>query len=140
MSAASSQAPMTHSRHRQRFMASSIAKRPPPGWTGGPERFCTIGPVRKLHLVAAAAVGAGLLLLLQGERPVAAVPGQPDPLGLPIEYRPGCYMPPGFPLQGSVRLLSWPVVEAGKRHRIRLEYTVGEAGVAQRSTPAPCAG
>ena len=40
-------------------------------------------------------------------------------------------MPPGFPLEGSVELLTSPVVQAGKRHRIRIDYTVGEAGVRQ---------
>ena len=39
-------------------------------------------------------------------------------------------MPPGFPVQGKVRLLSPSVVQAGERHRIRIEYTVGDAGVA----------
>ncbi|MFQ5928404.1 MAG: hypothetical protein ACE5MK_01805 [Acidobacteriota bacterium] len=43
-----------------------------------------------------------------------------------IEYRPGAYFPEGFPLHGQVRLLSSPVVEAGKRERIRFEYTVGD--------------
>ncbi len=46
-----------------------------------------------------------------------------------MEYRPGGYMPPGFPVEGSVRLLTSPVVRAGERHRIRLEYTVGDAGI-----------
>lgn len=40
-------------------------------------------------------------------------------------------MPPGFPLQGKVTLLTSPVVQAGKRHRIRLEYEVGDAGLAE---------
>ena len=40
-------------------------------------------------------------------------------------------MPPGFPLQGSVKLLTSPVVQAGERHRIRVEYTVGDIGVVE---------
>ena len=51
---------------------------------------------------------------------------RPDPTKIPVEYRPGAYFPPGSPLQGEVKLLSPPVVEMGKRHRIRVEYTLGE--------------
>lgn len=83
MSAALSQAPMTHSRHR--LMASSIAKHPPRRWADSSDRFRAIGLVNNLQLVAAAAIGVGLLLVLEGGRAVAAVPRESDPLGLPIE-------------------------------------------------------
>jgi hypothetical protein len=43
-----------------------------------------------------------------------------------IEYRPGGYFPEGFPLHGTVRLLSAPVAEMGQRTRVRVEYTVGD--------------
>lgn len=55
---------------------------------------------------------------------------RPDPTRIPVEYRPGAYFPPGSPLQGEVKLLSPPVVEMGKRHRIRVEYTLGERTIA----------
>jgi len=48
----------------------------------------------------------------------------------PIDYRPGAYMPEDFPLHGVVRLLSAPTLEAGKRARIRIEYEVGDRGLA----------
>lgn len=51
---------------------------------------------------------------------------RPDPTKIPVEYRPGAYFPPGAPLEGEVKLLSPPVVEMGQRHRIRVEYTLGE--------------
>ncbi len=38
-------------------------------------------------------------------------------------------MPPGFPLEGTVRLLTSPVARAGERHRVRVEYIVGVSGV-----------
>jgi hypothetical protein len=68
---------------------------------------------------------------LSRDRPAAAEPEAANPASLRIEYRPGAYMPPGFPLEGSVKLLSPPVVQAGERHRIRIEYTVGDAGIVQ---------
>lgn len=59
----------------------------------------------------------------------AAVWGdRPDPAKSRIEYRPGAWFPPEFPLHGTVKLLTSPVVEMGQRHRIRIEYTVGELG------------
>ena len=71
------------------------------------------------------------LSFLWRERPALAEPQDARPESLRIEYRPGAYMPPGFPLEGSVKLLTAPVVQAGERHRIRIEYTVGQAGIAQ---------
>ncbi len=85
----------------------------------------------RLRLLSVAAIAAGLILLGQFGRLAEAEPDAQDPTTMPIEYRPGAYMPPGFPLEGSVKLLSTPVVQAGERHRIRVEYTVGEAGVRQ---------
>ena len=52
-----------------------------------------------------------------------------NPATMPIEYRPGAWFPPGLELQGQVRLLSSPVVEMGKRERVRVEYTVGDLEV-----------
>jgi len=76
---------------------------------------------------------AGLLVVLTGGGFLASrlvsqpsPPAAPDPAFMPIEYRPGCNFPEGFPLHGTVRLLSSPVVEAGQRARIRVEYTVGD--------------
>jgi hypothetical protein len=43
-----------------------------------------------------------------------------------LEYRPGAWLPPGLELNGTVRLLTSPVVEMGQRHRVRVEYTVGD--------------
>lgn len=85
--------------------------------------------MRSIALVVLAA--AVLFLVLQPDRPVLANPESADPRSLRMEYRPGGYMPPGFPLEGTVRLLSSPVVQAGKRDRIRVEYEVGAAGVAE---------
>ena len=83
-------------------------------------------------LAAAAAAGLAAFFVSAGfDRTATAEPGGTDPASLRIEYRPGGYMPPGFPIEGSVKLLTSPVVRAGERHRIRLEYVVGEAGVAQ---------
>jgi hypothetical protein len=43
-----------------------------------------------------------------------------------VTYKQSGYFPPGFQLYGTVKLLSAPVVEAGKRERIRIEYTAGD--------------
>jgi len=52
----------------------------------------------------------------------------------PLEYQPGAYFPPGFPLNGVIRVLSSPTVEMGQRVQIKVEYLVGanaiEAGSA----------
>jgi len=44
-------------------------------------------------------------------------------------YQPGAYFPPGFPLHGTIRLLSAPVAEMGQRTRVRIEYTIGDLAV-----------
>ena len=85
----------------------------------------------RLRAILTVAVAAALLLALTVEPPATAESEAVDPSSLRLEYRPGAYMPPGFPLQGTVKLLSSPVVQAGERHRIRVEYTVGYAGVAE---------
>ncbi len=85
----------------------------------------------KAHVLLAALVAAISLWYVAADRAARAGPGAEDPASLRMEYRPGGYMPPGFPLQGQVKLLSSPVVQAGERHRIRIEYEVGEAGVAR---------
>jgi hypothetical protein len=54
----------------------------------------------------------------------------PSPFGdKRIEYRPGAYFPPGFPLHGTVKLLSAQTVEAGSRNRHRVELTIGDMPV-----------
>ncbi|MBI1895694.1 MAG: hypothetical protein HYS04_04025 [Acidobacteria bacterium] len=55
-----------------------------------------------------------------------AGPSSPDPAKRRMEYRPGGYFPKGFPLHGTVRLLTPPVAEAGRRVPIRVEYIVGD--------------
>jgi hypothetical protein len=62
---------------------------------------------------------------LWGNRP-AADRADPNPARRPLEYRPGAYFPEGFPLHGEVRLLTAPVAEMGRRHRVKVEYTVGD--------------
>lgn len=57
--------------------------------------------------------------------------GQSDPSGMALQYRPGAYFPEGLTLLGRVRLLSPPVVEMGKRTRVKVEYTVGDQGIEQ---------
>ena len=52
-----------------------------------------------------------------------------DPASRSIEYRPTGYFPKGFPLYGKVRLLTAPIVEMGKRYRVRIEYTVGDMAI-----------
>ncbi len=59
-------------------------------------------------------------------RPAEQRDGLPDPTDMRLEYRPGAWLPPGLELNGTVRLLSSPIVEMGKRHRVRIEYTVGD--------------
>jgi hypothetical protein len=50
----------------------------------------------------------------------------PSPFGdKRIEHRPGAYFPAGFPLHGSVKLLSPQTVEAGSRNQHRVELTIG---------------
>ena len=111
-----------------RFIATSIAER---------AAIRSLGPAlqyNRAHMrlgMLAATTAVGLILWLQVDRPAEAEPGATDPANIRLEYRPGAYMPAGFPLEGSVKLLSAPVVQAGERHRIRVEYTVGKAGVKQ---------
>ena len=71
------------------------------------------------------------IAVVYANRPADKAGAAFDPSSMRIDYRPGGYMPPGFPTQGAVKLLSSPVVEAGKRRRVRIEYTVGPAGAAQ---------
>ena len=73
------------------------------------------------------ALAAGFFALRTESKPAARQ--TQDPSSERIEYRPGAYFPEGFPLHGKVRLLTNPVVEAGKRERIRIEYTVGDVPV-----------
>lgn len=65
------------------------------------------------------------IVTLWGSRPAAA-PDEPNPALRPLEYRPGAFFPEGFPLHGKVRLLTAPVVEMGRRQRVRVEYTAGD--------------
>ncbi len=70
----------------------------------------------KTSVAAAAAIVVALGLWAQSQNPAT----------MAIEYRPGAWFPPGLELQGQVRLLTSPVVEMGKRARVRIEYTVGD--------------
>ncbi len=88
----------------------------------------------RVHLAVLAALAAAALLWAQIGGPASAEPGEGDPAGLRIEYRPGGYMPPGFPLEGAVKLLSPPVAQAGQRSRIRIECVIGDAGMAAGET------
>jgi len=89
----------------------------------------------RVHQARIAAVAALAALALLSRSPESQDQADlPNPARMRIEYRPGGYFPEGFPLHGRVRLLSSPVVEAGRRTRVRIEYTVGdlpvEAGMA----------
>lgn len=70
------------------------------------------------------ALGIGVIANTLVSQPPPA--GGTDPGFMKIEYRPGGFFPEGFPLHGKVRLLTSPIVEMGKRERIRVEYTVGD--------------
>jgi hypothetical protein len=76
-----------------------------------------------IFLIAAAASLSVVSYELRSQSPGAS----DDITGM--EYRPGAYFPEGFPLHGSVRLLSDPIVEAGIRERIEIEYTVGDISI-----------
>jgi len=77
-----------------------------------------------IGLMALAAL-AGALRLVSYQQPAAP----DDPSQRPIKYQPGIYFPDEFPLHGSVRLLTPPVVEMGQRVRIRVEYTAGDIAI-----------
>ena len=107
----------------------------------GPQIVVALGSVRltaalalqstamTLRVLVAISITVGILASLPSLRRAVAEPQLRGADSLGVEYRPGGYMPPGFPLEGSVKLLTSPVVRAGERHRIRIEYTVGDAGV-----------
>ena len=67
----------------------------------------------KTWLLVGTALAAAWLWFAPARPAAVAEPVPADPSALSIEYRPGAYMPPGFPLQGRVRLLTSPVVRAG---------------------------
>ena len=77
--------------------------------------------LRRTHVVTVGVLAALAAMAVWGERP--------DPAKARIEYRPGAWFPPEFPLHGTVKLLTPPVVEMGQRHRIRIEYAVGDLSV-----------
>ncbi len=78
------------------------------------------------HLITAAVLAVVCGVVVTATRPAPEPQGLPDPATMRLEYRPGAYMAPGFPLHGSVRLLTSPVAEMGRRTRVRIEYTVGD--------------
>ena len=80
----------------------------------------------KRHLLTMAVFGAVVIVVVLGSRAARDSGGSSDAPSMRMEYRPGVYFPKGFPLHGEVRLLSAPVVEMGKRTRVRVEYTVGD--------------
>ena len=88
-----------------------------------------IQPRRRTHL-ATAVVLLGLCgATVYATRPAPVPEGLPDPATMRLDYRPGAYFPPEFPLHGEVRLLSSPIVEMGKRTRVKIEYTVGDMAI-----------
>lgn len=78
------------------------------------------------HLLTAAVLAVVCGVVVNATRPAPEPQGLPDPATMRLEYRPGAYMAPGFPLHGSVKLLTSPVAEMGRRTRVRIEYTVGD--------------
>ncbi|MEK7752783.1 MAG: hypothetical protein AAB654_12755 [Acidobacteriota bacterium] len=80
----------------------------------------------KSHLLTVFVLGMAVLIAGLGTRAAREPEGSPDPATMRIEYRPGAYFPEGFPLHGTVRVLTNPVVEMGRRTRIHVEYTVGD--------------
>ena len=78
------------------------------------------------HILTLIALGAVAGVAVWANRPAEQRDGLPDPTNMRIDYRPGAWLPPTLDLNGSVRLLTSPVVEMGKRHRVRIEYTIGE--------------
>ena len=83
------------------------------------------------HSFALLLLACSLIAVVAANRPADQAGAAFDPSSLRIDYRPGGYMPPGFPVEGSVKLLTSPLAAAGKRARVRIEYTVGAAGIAQ---------
>jgi hypothetical protein len=80
---------------------------------------------RFVHLLTFAGLTAAMGAAVLAHRPPQNS-GTPEPAGMKVDYKPGAYFPPGFPLHGRLRLLTAPQAEMGQRTRIRLEYTVGD--------------
>lgn len=76
----------------------------------------------RVWIAAAAATCLTVLLAVRLRSQYGSVQ---SPLGGKIEFRPGGYFPPGFPLHGSVRLLSPPIVEMGSRNQHKVEVRIG---------------
>ncbi len=85
----------------------------------------------RTHLLTLALLALGVAAGYLSSRLVNthAAPADPNPAREKLDLRPGGYFPPGFPLHGSVKLLSQPIVEAGQRTRVRFEYTVGNMAI-----------
>ena len=83
----------------------------------------------RTHLATALVVSGLCAVTVYATRPAPSPEGLPDPATMRLDYRPGAYFPPEFPLHGEVRLLTAPVVEAGKRVRVKIEYTVGDLAI-----------
>ena len=83
----------------------------------------------RTHLATALVVSGLCAVTVYATRPAPSPEGLPDPATMRLDYRPGAYFPPEFPLHGEVRLLTAPVVEAGKRVRVKIEYTVGDMAI-----------
>lgn len=64
-------------------------------------------------------LGLAAWRLIPAQRPPAAT----------RPYQPGAYFPPELKLEGTVKLLTAPVVEMGARTRVRIEYTVGSYAI-----------
>jgi hypothetical protein len=85
---------------------------------------------KRRHLLTALALAGFASMAIWANRPAEQRDGLPDPVRMRLEYRPGAWLPPGLELNGTVRLLTSPVVEMGKRHRVRIEYTIGDRPIA----------
>ena len=83
----------------------------------------------RTHLATALVVSGLCAVTVYAARPAPSPEGLLDPATMRLDYRPGAYFPPEFPLHGEVRLLTAPVVEAGKRVRVKIEYTVGDMAI-----------
>ena len=83
------------------------------------------------HLLTAGVLAVVCGVVVSATRPAPQPQGLPDPAAMRLEYRPGAYMAPGFPLHGAVKLLTSPVAEMGRRARVRIEYTVGDMPIEQ---------
>ncbi|HZO54051.1 MAG TPA: DUF3604 domain-containing protein [Bryobacteraceae bacterium] len=82
--------------------------------------------LRRTGVITAAIIAAAGGWLLTSQ---TANPGVSPITGKPADLRPGSWFPPGFPLHGTVKLLTSPVVEMGSRNRHQVEITIGDMAI-----------